>query len=121
MKRDMNLVREILIWAEAQDHGYSGGNPKIEGHTDEEIAFHVHLIGQAGLAKVADVTDLDSKSPEALFLSITDQGYEFLIAAKDNSIWAKAKETIIKPGATMTVNLLFEWLKAEAKTRLGFP
>ena len=115
MKRDMDLIREILMWAEMQDHGYSGGNPKIEGHTDEEIVFHVHLIGQAGLAKVIDVTDLDSKSPEALFSSITDQGYEFLIAAKDNSIWGKAKESIIKPGATMTVSFLFEWLKAEAK------
>jgi Hypothetical protein (DUF2513) len=121
MKRDMNLIREILMWAESQEHGYTGGNPDIEGYSDEEVAYHVYLMSQAGLANAIDTGSIDSESPCALLLSLTWTGHEFLDAAKDDTIWTKAKETILKPGVSMTFNFLIEWLKTEAKTKLGFP
>jgi hypothetical protein len=37
MKRDMNLIREILKWAESQEHGYTGGNPDVETESSEEM------------------------------------------------------------------------------------
>jgi hypothetical protein len=40
---------------------------------------------------------------------------------RDDTVWKKAKEHVLKPGASWTFDILKEWLKAEAKSRLGLP
>jgi hypothetical protein len=119
MKRDMNLIREILLWAEKQEHGRLQGNPNIEGFSDEEIGYHVSLMEQAGLVKAFDMTSMADKSPNFILLEITWLGHEFLDASRDNKIWKKAKEVIIKPTVSISFDLLLAWLKAEAKKQLG--
>ncbi len=52
---------------------------------------------------------------------LTWEGHDFLNLAKDATLWSKAKKTIFIPGAAITLDLLKEWLKAEAKSRLGLP
>ena len=115
----MNLVREILIWTENQEHGIVGKNPEIEGYSDEEIGYHVYLMNQAGLVRASDVTARGDDSPSALLLELTWNGYEFLNAAKDDTIWAKAKNTLFKTTTSITFDLLLEWLKAEGRNKLG--
>ena len=121
MKRDMNLVREILIWIENQEHGYVNGNPSIESYSEEEIGYHVYLMYQADLVNAADTTSQGDKSPNALLLGVTWAGHEFLEAAKDDTIWAKAKNTVLKSSAGIAFDVLLEWLKAEARKNLGLP
>ena len=119
MKRDMNLVREILVWAEKQEHGIISKNPEIEGYSEEEIGYHVYLMNQAGLVRAHDMTARGEKSPNALLLELTWNGHEFLSAAKDDTIWMKAKNTLFKTTTSITFDLLMEWLKAEARNKLG--
>jgi hypothetical protein len=119
MKRDMNLVREILLWAENQEHGYVDTNPSIEGYTEEQIGYHVYLMYQAGLVNASDTTSMGDKSPNALLLALSWLGHEFLDAAKDETIWSKAKNTILKPTAGVAFDVLLEWLKTEARKKLG--
>lgn len=121
MKRDMNLVREILIWTENQEHGRVSGNPKIEGYAEEEVAYHVHLMEQAHLVKAFDTTSMADKSPQAILIELTWDGYEFLDAARDETIWVKAKNTIFTTTKNITFDILLEWLKAEARRGLGLP
>lgn len=101
--------------------GFPSGNLQIDGFTDEQIGFHVHLLGQAGLALVADSSYAENFFPSAIPLSITWSGYEFLDAAKDETLWNKAKEIVIKPAGGIAFGVLVEWLKAEAKSRFGIP
>jgi len=119
MRRDMNLVREILMWAENQEHGFVNENPSIEGYSEEEIGYHVHLMHQASLVNAADDTAMGDKSPSALLSGLSWLGHEFLEASKDNTIWSKAKNTVLKTTSGVTFEVLFEWLKAEAKKQLG--
>ncbi len=37
----MNLIREILLWAENQKHGYAENNPEIKGYSEEEVGLVV--------------------------------------------------------------------------------
>jgi hypothetical protein len=122
MKRDLDLVRSILQWMEAHPHG-SVANQQImvQGHTDEEIGYHAHLMHQAGLIRAAELKSMDSQSPLAMPLSITWEGHDFLDAAKDESLWAKAKTKVIAPAGGVAFSLLLDWLKAEGKSRLGLP
>ena len=119
MKRDLDLCRRILLWVEEQEHGFVGRSPEVEGVTDEEIGFHVHLLGEAGLLKTTDRTFLESRSPQAIPLYMTWAGYEFLAAAKDESLWSKARAKVLKPAGGVAFDVLLEWLKSEAKSRLG--
>jgi hypothetical protein len=121
MKRDLDLIRKILLVMEEQEHGYVQSELAVEGYTKEQVNFHIFLLGEAGLAKVVENTPVGCKSPSALALHLTWAGYEFLAAAKDDTLWTKAKTTVIKPAGGVAFSVLLEWLKAEAKGRLGLP
>lgn len=120
MRRDLDLVREILMWMEGLPEGSAANQrPDIPNRTQEEIAYHAHLMGQAGLITIADIGGAFAVTPQAMPLSITWQGYEFLDAAKDSGLWAKAKEKVIGPAGGVAFTVLLEWLKEEVKRRLG--
>jgi len=119
MKRDMDLVRKILLWAEIQEHGYVEGNPSIDGYSEEEIGYHVYLMYQANLVIAADTSAKGDKSPNAILIGLSWLGHEFLDAAKDDTIWSKAKKTVLKTTTGITFDVLLEWLKAEVKRKIG--
>ena len=121
MKRDIDLIRTILLSMEANEHGFAGTSPAIEGHSEEQIGYHVYLMGQAGLITTADATCLSDQSPNAIPLSITWAGHDFLDSVKDETLWKKAKTIVLKPAAGVAFDVLVEWVKAEAKQRLGLP
>ncbi len=121
MKRDLDLIRSILLSMEANEHGIAADCPAIEGFTEEQIGYHVYLMGQAGLITVADATTLSDQSPSAIPLSITWAGHDFLDSVKDETLWKKAKSIVLKPAAGVAFDVLVAWVKAEAKQRLGLP
>ncbi len=47
MKRDMDLVREILLKVEELPFDGRFHEVKIEGRSDEEINYHVMLLAEA--------------------------------------------------------------------------
>lgn len=98
MKQDMNLIRAILFTLEEHPSGFAPRKLYIEGHKDEEVAFHVYLMVQAGLLEGTETTHMSSSCPEAIATCITWQGYEFLDAARDPSRWEKAKGLVEKVG-----------------------
>ncbi len=97
MKRDMDLIRDILLAIESNPSGFA---PKIEvsNYTQEEINYHAFLLGEAGLAEVADITVEGGKSPEAIVIRLTWAGHEFLDSARENQTWNQAKDLINRVG-----------------------
>jgi hypothetical protein len=49
---------------------------------------------------------------------MTWAGHDFLDAARDVSIWNKAKEHVLKPGFSWSFSILTEFLRMEAQKRL---
>lgn len=119
MKRDLDLVRKILLQMEAAEHGFFKGPLTIADHSDEEIGYHVFLMSQAGLVKALPDSEINSQSPHATPINITWAGHEFLEASKDDGLWNKAKTHVLKPAGGAAFDVLLEWLKSEAKQRLG--
>lgn len=120
MTRDMDLIRAILISMEKQENSSNQKwSSSFDGFTDEEVGFHCHLLDQAGLIKAADATSMGNSHPYAIPLSITWAGYDFLSAARDDTLWKKAKATVMKPAMSWTFDLVKEWLKGEIAQ--GFP
>ena len=98
MKRDMDLVRKILLRMEDESNGHFDGRIYLEGYTADQIGFHVYLMIEAGLIEGVDATTYDSQGPEAIPSRITWFGYDFLDACRDEGRWKKAKEIFDRAG-----------------------
>lgn len=119
MKRNFDLVREILSAIEEAPPGRIIDGLNVDGFSPEEIGEHAILLQEAGLIE-ADIRR--TRSPKKPYLVIirglTWKGHDFLAASRDDTIWNLAKEKLIKPAGAMTFDVLLDWLKAEAKKKL---
>ena len=98
MKRNMDLIRKILLKAEEHPDGFMPHNFVIEGFDENTMGYHIYLMGQAGLVDVLD-RNLDmARSPSAILLNLTWQGHEFLENSRNPNIWEQAKSVIGKAG-----------------------
>lgn len=104
MKRDMDLIRLILLRVEEQDPNTSSYESiTIDGYTSGEVREHIKLLANAGM--ISDVHhDLDGN---VWVRSITWDGYDYLDKVRDNTIWKKTKDAIKEKG----LPLIFDTIK----------
>lgn len=122
MKRDMDLIRAILQKVESCEDPYGLPEmPEINGYSRPQISYHMTLLYDAGLIEAHPLDEMGSECREFMSINLTWQGQDFLDASKDDTIWEKAKETVIKPGASFTFDILLAWLKNQVITTLGMP
>lgn len=120
MKRDMDLVRKILIFMSENTEGPNvDWAAKIPGYTEDQILHHAALMKQGGLIVAGDYGDLDSDLPIALPVSITWDGHEFLDAVRDSTVWEKAKKYVISPTGGVAFAVLKSWLETQATAALA--
>ncbi len=106
MKRDMDLIRKILFALVEKPHTDEHHKIEIEGFSEEDISYHVKLLAEAGLIEAVNY----SKHSRSRWrpVSLTWEGHDFLEAAKNETIWNKAKAVITEKGS----GLVFDVLKA---------
>jgi len=119
VKRDMNVVRQLVLAIEASPSGFAPKDLIIDGYTHEEIGYHLYIMLEAGLIRGADVTVLGSKSPEAIATSLTWTGHEFADASRDEDLWAKAMKLTKEKTGSVTIDLLMKLLTSLASSALG--
>ena len=98
MKRDMDLIRAMLLEVE-KSTSPGGCQIDLQGHSPEELYYNAQLAQDAGLidARFAhNATDFH-------VLRLTYAGHEFLDAARNDTLWAKAKEIVISKTGTLTL------------------
>lgn len=102
MKRNMDLIRQILLAVEAHSSGYMPCELNIEDSSEEEIAYHTCLLKEAEL-----IDGIESESRggrEVVPIRLTWAGHEFLDASREPTRWQEAKEVIGRiGGASLTV------------------
>lgn len=114
MKRDMELIRAILMDLEGDEP-----KPDLNHWNDKQKAYHAALLLDAGLVKGNAIELYYQEEKRAIELHrLTWEGHEFLDATRDSKVWKLAKEKVLKPGASWTFSLLLEWLKQEAHQKI---
>src|SRR5579862_9015086 len=98
MKRDMDLVRTILMRIESNSSGSLPDNFGIQGYRPEQVGYHAHIMMQKGLIEAEDITNFESDGPEIVPTNLTWKGHEFLDLARDQGRWNRAKAIIAKVG-----------------------
>jgi len=119
MKRDMDLIRKILLVVESEVHGFAPEKLEIDGYTQEQIEYHAVLLGEAGLAEVVDMTTYADKSPQGKIIRLTWLGHEFVDSARENQVWNQAKDLIINKVGGATIQIWMLVLAGYIKTTLG--
>ncbi|WP_447971379.1 DUF2513 domain-containing protein [Nitrospira sp. M1] len=114
MKRDMELVRKILLDVESlrSSETESYYTPKLDGYSEEEIHYHCALMEEAGLLDVKHRNIMGTKFPLCYPKRLTWYGHEFLDAARDDGIWTKTVATIKDKTGAMSFDVLLELLKS---------
>jgi hypothetical protein len=69
MKRDMELVRKIILKLEDQPTGFTK-DFSIDGYSEEQIRYHNSILLEAGWVRGFDVTNLSSSGPEGIATGI---------------------------------------------------
>ena len=105
MKRDMDLWRKILRSVEARKDTGDLAWVALDGHTDDEISFHVKLLIGAGLLEGEDRGG-DGDRHCYFARCLTNDGYNFLEAARDDTRWKKAKAEITEQGLPVTLDVM---------------
>ncbi|MGY3717174.1 DUF2513 domain-containing protein [Sutcliffiella cohnii] len=89
MKRDMDLVRKILVHLESKEDVFKSSPVIIEGYDVKTVSYHLKLMFQAGLIEAHSLYSDDRGSWSAK--SLTWNGHEFLNAVKQDSLWNDLK------------------------------
>lgn len=106
MKRDIELIREILVAMEATDTTQGLMRLQLPGRDSGVVSYHVKLLQQANLIEATDMSC--SAEFEWVPRSLTWAGHEFLDAARNETVWNKAMSTLKDKAATVP----FEIVKA---------
>jgi hypothetical protein len=117
MKRDMDLIRLLLLQAEADKEA----REKLKAYDQKEVMYNAALLIDHGLAMGVVMRHGFNEVVRADIDCLTWEGHDFLDAARDNTLWRKAKAKVMKPGAAFTFEIVKEFLKAELRTHLGLP
>lgn len=123
MKRDMELIRNIMLAAETMPAGeqYFGNKITPEGTPDAIAADHIKLLLDADFLDGKFYSSLDGAADpsRAMIFGITWDGHEFLDATRDATVWAQTKEKVAKVGGSVSIGTMTEVAAAVAKSILG--
>lgn len=120
MKRNMDLVRDILLCVEETttpcvkwEYRYGDRVPeRLRKYTQEEVEYHVDLCAESGLLRGAAVYNgglwIDVKD-------LTSSGHDFLANIRKDSVWKKVKD--VAEGASLSV--IASFAEKCIRTQLG--
>ena len=108
MKRDMNLVRDLLLLAEAD-----GDDSELcLKYGREVVAGHVAILVDAGLVEGAVACGSSGKPIASEIIRLTWAGHEFLDNARNDTIWNKAMATVKAKSLSVSFEILTALLKS---------
>ena len=121
MKRDMDLIRELLLKLEALElrpgtwAHITGDDPEIaiDGFSGDQIEYHLRLLKAAGL--------LDSSGSQPMvgvgFKGLSWEGHDFLDSIRSPAVWRQTKNGVEAAGG-FTVDLLKDLAKGFIKKQI---
>ena len=121
MRRDMDLIRDLMLALEALPESPGGvhqliageGAVAIDAYSKDEVAYHLQLIEEAGLIRTFNA----SFGGEVLFDRLSWAGHDFIDSVRSPEVWAKTKKGAEAAGG-FTVDLLKDLAKGLIKKQI---
>ncbi|MGG7056550.1 DUF2513 domain-containing protein [Nitrosomonas sp. ANs5] len=126
MKRDLDLMRDLLIQVEetTSEDREIGRNPwrifDAPGRSNEVVRYHVRLLMERELFHPESIK-LDGQDqagrPVAKFLpdALNDHGHNFLASIRDDEVWTKTKAKLKRTSGNAALEVVVEVAKSVAR------
>ncbi len=119
MKRNLDLIRKLVLAVEDCPTGTVLDEIQIDGYTPEQIGYHSYLLVDSGLAEGIDVGTLSDTSPNWLVQHLTSAGHDFADAARNESTWQKASDIVKEKAGSVTLDVMKQVLIGLVKNTLS--
>jgi Hypothetical protein (DUF2513) len=118
MKRDMELIRELMLTIELQNDDRDT-NLQPAGHDESQINYHLELLIEAGLV-VGEVHHMMGGNPPVIRIErLSWEGHEFLDNARNEPVWKDTMKQVKEKGGSVAVGILTQILASAAKQQFG--
>src|SRR5438270_13952062 len=120
MKRDMDLVREIMLKIEA----LPAGPPVLYrmGEVEDLVLLnHLGMLIEAGLVRGKISRSQGARGDVIGISSLTWEGHEWLDAVRDPRVWDEAKRTLLESGDSLSFELTRAVATRIQRMRVGLP
>lgn len=119
MKRDLDLVRKILLAVEDSGiDGLEGDGLCLAGYDDQLVGRHVQLLKEAGYL-IAFYTEPEQGGIVLFRVDrLTWMGHEFLDSARNDTVWHKVKDSFRSRTASIPFEVLTSLLMEATKNWL---
>lgn len=114
MKRDWDIIREILQKTEELQSGKVLSSDDFQEERLSDVNYNAVLLNEAGLIELKGAYDEFGNLLRFRIPKLTWYGHDFLKAMESESVWKKTKNKIIEKGGAMTTDILKEVLKVVA-------
>ena len=126
MKRDMNLIRDLLLAVEGytDEEGTPGEEvvaslTKDGAYTEFQVNYHADLLREAGLILASEMSSAGSDTSVFIFDRLTWEGYEFLDNARDDTRWNQVKRLAEQKTGALSFEVVKSLLVQLAKSAAG--
>jgi hypothetical protein len=121
MKRDMDLIRELLLKLESVPRemgdvfSFSPEDKEVsvEGYTPAQIEYHLSLLREIGFIECPGSQPMLGIT----FSGLTWAGHDYIDAVRDPDIWRKTKQGAEAAGG-FTIDILRDLAKGFIKTQI---
>jgi hypothetical protein len=124
MKRDMDLVRDLLLEIEGHPEPTMWEGVDLTGRNEVAVIYHLNLLQQGGYVTATELSNPNTTLGYTLIdVGLTMAGHDFVDSVRDPEVFKKAKSGVEKVGS-WTLQVFAEMAKgfALAKARdLGLP
>lgn len=104
MKRDWDIIRELLLKAEELEPDKTISSKDYDTSRIHIINYHTKLLYESGMI---DAIDCCTNDGDSYFInSLTWEGHDFLDSIRNDDIWNKTKSKVIEKGGTMTFDIV---------------
>jgi len=106
MKRDWDLVREILLHLEACESTRGNLRPgDLAGYDEERVSYHVQIMIEAGLIE-GECAKTIARPLYCMAHRLTWAGHEFLDQVRSHAAWNRIKGLAREKGLDMTLEVI---------------
>lgn len=119
MKRDMDLIRAILL--EAESASADQAVARMEGWSDSDFAYNVDLMKQAGLVEAAVAKASGGIPVTARVYSLTWEGHDLLDSIRDETVWNRTKAALVDTAGTAGLEIVKALAVSITRAALGLP
>ena len=107
MKRDFDLIRDIMLRIEASDKESFFTDDFLDLTNDErKLCYNIHLMYEAGLIEASEISIPGNLMPEYRIYWLSNTGGDFLGDIRNQSIWLKTKSTLENFGSSVAIDMV---------------